>query len=349
MAGAIGLSGVGMRGKRELVSDLSAATGLTWLLEHTPRRPVLMILNYHRIGDPNATEYDPGLFSCTAGEFDWQIAYLKRRYRMTTLDEVLGLLSGEGLLTEPRVLITFDDGYIDNYQLAYPVLRRHGVQGVFFLPTGFVGTSRVPWWDEIAYMVKRSRRTRFHLDYPQPQDFDLDVGGIATSIRNILRLYKQPAMRDATRFVEQLERACDSARPGNDAQRCFLDWNEAREMQQGGMAFGSHTHNHEILSKLPVQGQLEELRVSRETLQKELGRNIDTLAYPVGARDTFSEETVSALRQAKYRAAFSFYGGFNAAGSIAPFDVRRCGVDQQSRKRLRLQTAIGSHAGNMWF
>jgi peptidoglycan/xylan/chitin deacetylase (PgdA/CDA1 family) len=268
---------------------------------------------------------------------------------MATLDEVVGLLSGAERLTEPRILITFDDGYMDNFQLAYPILRRHGVQGVFFLPTGFAGTGRIPWWDEIAYIVKHSRRTRFRLEYPQPQDFDLEAEGIARSLMYILRLYKQPAMRDASRFVEQLEQACDSSRPGPGAQRCFLDWNEAREMQQGGMAFGSHTHSHEILSKLPAESQLQELRVSREILERELGRPIDTLAYPVGARDTFSAETISALRQANYRAAFSFYTGFNSAGSIAPFDIRRCGVDQQSRKRLRLQTALGSRAGNVWF
>src|ERR1035438_1146835 len=100
---------------------------------------------------------------------------------------------------------------------------------------------------------------------------------------------------------------------------------------------------------VPADRQLKELRLSREILEKELGRPIDTLAYPVGARDTFSAETINALRQAKYSAAFSFYTGFNTAGSIAPFDIRRCGVDQQSRKRLRLQTALGSRAGNVWF
>ena len=112
-----------MRGKRELISDLCAATRATWLLDHIPHRPVLMVLNYHRIGDKDATEYDSGLFSCTAQEFDWQIGYLKSRFRMATLDDVRGLLSGAGPLTEPRVLITFDDGYIDNFQLAYLLAR----------------------------------------------------------------------------------------------------------------------------------------------------------------------------------------------------------------------------------
>jgi peptidoglycan/xylan/chitin deacetylase (PgdA/CDA1 family) len=337
-----------IRGKRDLVAAACAGTGVTWLLEKLPRQPVLMILNYHRIGDPDATEYDSGTFSCTAAEFDWQLGYLKHHYRMTTLDAVLGLLTDDGRLTEPRVLITFDDGYIDNYQQAFPVLRRHGVQGVFFLPTAFTGTSRIPWWDAIAYIVKRSRQTRFRLEYPQAEEFDLATDGAARCIMRVLNLYKQPAMRDHDRFVEELERACESSRPGGNTERCFLDWNEAREMQQGGMAFGSHTHNHEILSKLPASQQFEELRRSREILEGELKQNIDTLAYPVGARHTFSAETVEALRQAKYRAAFSFYSGFNKAGSMAPFDIRRCGVDRQSRRRLRLQTALGSLTG-LWF
>jgi peptidoglycan/xylan/chitin deacetylase (PgdA/CDA1 family) len=120
-------------------------------------------------------------------------------------------------------------------------------------------------------------------------------------------------------------------------------------MVQGGMAFGSHTHNHEILSKQTAAAQLEELTVSRRILEAELKQSVDTLAYPVGARDTFSPDTVAALKQAKYRAAFSFYTGFNLAGSMTPFDIRRCGVDQQARSRLRLQTAVGALAGNVWF
>jgi peptidoglycan/xylan/chitin deacetylase (PgdA/CDA1 family) len=338
-----------MQGKRELISTLCAATGATWLFERIARRPVLLVLNYHRIGDKNAAPYDPGIFSCTAEEFDWQISYLKRHFRMATLDGVTGLISGGRPLAEPTVLITFDDGYLDNYQVAFPVLRRHGVQGVFFLPTSFTGTSRIPWWDEVAYIVKQGRKRQFCLEYPRQQNFDIEKEGVERSIMRILRLYKEPEMREHGRFVEQLERACDSSRPGPGAQRCFLNWNEAREMQQGGMAFGSHTHSHEILSKLDAEEQLAELTTSRQIMEAELGRKIDTLAYPVGGRDTFSETTLNALRQAQYRAAFSFYTGFNTAGSIAPFDVQRCGVDQQSRQRLRLQGAIASHGGSVWF
>jgi peptidoglycan/xylan/chitin deacetylase (PgdA/CDA1 family) len=337
-----------MRGKREALTRIAAGIGFTRLLESMPKRPILTILNYHRIGNALDTPYDSGTFSATALEFDWQIDYLKRRYRVLTLQEALALTAG-AKLTEPAVLITFDDGYIDNYQVAFPVLRRHGAQAVFFLPTAFIGAERIPWWDVIAYVVKRSKTTRISLSYPENKIFDLERDGERRTIMLILRLYKQPAMQDHDRFLEDLERACESSRPRADAQRCFLNWDEAREMTRHGMAFGSHTHSHELLSKLSAERQQDELARSREIIERELRVNIDTLAYPVGARHTFTPTTVEMARKTGYRAAFSFYGGFNKPGTIQPFDICRQGIDGQSLPRFRLQTSLGYATARHWF
>ena len=319
---------------------------MTRLLEAVPKRQVLMILNYHRIGTADDTAYDSGVFSCTKQEFEWQIAYLKRFYRMATLEQIMQMLEGAALL-EPAVLITFDDGYVDNHQVAFPILRHHGVQAVFFVPTAFVGTGRLPWGDVIAYIVKRSRKVRISLRHPEPIVFDLAKEGIDRCIMQILRLHKQPSMQDQNGFIDELEEACESSRP-HDTRR-FLNWDEAREMQQAGMAFGSHTHTHEILSELPRERQLEELVVSREILQHELRSSVETLAYPIGKPTTFSEDTVAALRQAGYRAAFSHYGGFNRPGMMQQFNICRFAIDGQSEARLRLQTSLGTLTGSLWF
>jgi peptidoglycan/xylan/chitin deacetylase (PgdA/CDA1 family) len=119
-----------------------------------------------------------------------------------------------------------------------------------------------------------------------------------------------------------------------------LNWDEAREMQVGGMCFGSHTHTHEILSKRPYAQQLEELLTSRRIIEGELGRTIDTLAYPVGQPETFTEETFRALKEARYSTAFSFYAGVNIPGKIQPYNVLRGGVDGEDRSVMRLRTAL---------
>ena len=161
-----------MRGKRELLASFSSRTGLTRVLETLPHRRALIILNYHRIGNADETPFDSGVFSATAEQFDLQIAYLKRRFHIASLEEVFAMMDGD-TPQATSVLITFDDGYRDNYTLAFPILRSNGVQAVFFLPTAFIGTGKLPWWDIIAYIIKRSVKSRIHLEYPEPVDFEL--------------------------------------------------------------------------------------------------------------------------------------------------------------------------------
>jgi len=300
-----------------------------------------MVLNYHRIGDSSETPYDSGTFSASADEFDAQITYLKRRFHMIGLEEACEIVAGRQAPAGTSILITFDDGYLDNYTVAFQILRSHNVPACFFLPTAFVGTGTVPWWDGIAYIIKQSKNRVIRLQYPQPVTFDLEHEGVSQTIIQILELYKSPDMRDQERFLSGLEDACGTQRPQINSHRRFLSWDEAREMQQAGMSFGSHTHTHEILSKLLPEQQEEELRVSRETMEKQLARPVRVLAYPVGERNTFSQDTtMRLLDRTGYTAAFSHYGGVNLPGKTRQFDVRRNGVVRQSHPHFRLQTAI---------
>jgi len=334
--------------KRNLVAKVFGAAGITRGLESMTGGKTLIVLNYHRIGNALESQYDPGVFSATGEEFDWQISHLKRRFYMTTLDEAVDMACGD-VPVRSSVLITFDDGYLDNYSLAFPILRSHDVQGVFFLPTSFVGINHIPWWDVIAYIIKNSRKDIVRLQYPECIEFDLKREGVSMVIMRTLQLYKKPAMKLHNRFICGLEEACETSAPSPNAERCFMNWVEAREMQEGGMAFGSHTHTHQILSKLSVEQQREEAFRSREVLEMQLNRHIDVLAYPVGGRNTFTPETIEAVKSSGYRAAFSFYGGFNRQGEIQPFNIRRVGVGPQSRSRFRMKMALGALTGRRWF
>ena len=334
--------------KRGLVAKVSARLGVTRMLEGMPKQDVLIVLNYHRIGNASESPYDPGVFSATAEEFERQINYLNRRYYLTNLDEAVAMVTGSTPL-RASVLITFDDGYLDNYSLAFPVLRSHGAQAVFFLTTSFVGTSHVPWWDVIAYIIKNSSKELIQLQYPERIEFDLRRQRLDEVIMRTLQLYKRPDVKLQERFIQELETACESSAPSSNAARCFMNWQEAREMQQGGMAFGSHTHTHEILSKLPAERQLAEVCQSRELMEMQLNRRVDVLAYPVGGRNCFTPETIEVLRSCGYRAAFSYYGGFNRPGEIHPFNIYRVGVGPQSQSRFRLKMALSALTGTRWF
>ena len=329
-----------MHGKKNIIARLSARAGITRLIEALRARPSLLILNYHRIGDAEKTLYESGTFSCTAAEFDWQVGHLKRHFPIVSLEGAVDIVHGRAATPRTSLFITFDDGYRDNFDAAFPILRAHGVSATFFLPTAFIGTDRLPWWDVIAVIVKNSAKSRIALAFPETAEFDLTPRRRAESIMAILDLFKRSPSADAEKFIGELEAACGFKRPSGDAGRSFMNWDEAREMQAGGMGFGSHSHTHEILSKLPYEKQLEQLTVSRRILESELGRPIDTLAYPDGQRETFNEETFRALTNAGYSTAFSFYSGVNIPGKIRPYDVLRVGVDGDERPSFRLRIAL---------
>jgi hypothetical protein len=122
--------GLTFGGKRELLARGLLWSGASFLLSQLPARDSLLVLNYHRIGNAEDDLFDPGVFSATAEQFDYQIAYLKRRLSLVTLDEALAFVDGtiKEKTRRCRVLMTFDDGYLDNYEIAYPILRSHGAR-----------------------------------------------------------------------------------------------------------------------------------------------------------------------------------------------------------------------------
>jgi peptidoglycan/xylan/chitin deacetylase (PgdA/CDA1 family) len=283
----------------------------------------LLVLAHHRIGDPRLCPYSADLFSTTPEGLAAQVRLLRRWSRLVTLEEVTECYSVGRLPAEPAVLLTFDDVYRDNYTEAFPILREARVPAAFFVPTGLIERGHIPWWDRIAYAVKHS-----HVDECRiGEQFDLRLGALLSRPHetelHALRYYKSIRGVDKERFVELLEEATGAgALEQPQRPELFATWAELREMAEGGMTLASHTHTHRLLGHLPYREQLEELVRSRAILRERTGVDSQALAYPVGHRTHFNDETRQALRDAGYRLAFSHYGGWNRTASD-PFDIRR--------------------------
>lgn len=336
--------------KRNLCAKATSALGVLRMVELAARRDCLLVLNYHRVGSPGFTEFDEAVYSATGEEFEHQVSYLRRRFTVLTLEEVVEIARSSKPFRGPGILITFDDGYIDNYQVAFPILRSLQVQGTFFLVSNYLNDPIVPWWDQIAYAIRNSQQKRLRLTYPQTIELPLSNGNRAETIRRVLSFYKSPRTEDTSRFLEEVKAACQPYRELSASTRLFLNADEAREMVRGGMAIGSHTRSHQILSKLSRERQFEEVAQSRTDLMRELGVSIEAFSYPVGGNNTFNEDSRSALQEAGYRLAFSFYGGLNPGKITDAFDIKRFGVDHGNPlDRFRLQIAGGIFTNGHWF
>lgn len=321
-----------MPNKRDFLARCLRNFGVLWLLERARRRPGLLVITHHRIGDPTASAYYEPVFSASPTAFREQVCYLRDHFRVVTLTEVE---SGTAL-NEPSVLIAFDDGYRDNFDTAYPILKELGVPATFFIPTTFFEKPRLPWWDHTAYVLKQTARDRIVLDWPMPMSIELTSGHRselasgghrAAAIWSVVLLYLASKLDDEARFRAHLEDraevAVDEAALGPEL---FMTWDQVRLLAQSGMAIGSHSHSHRRMASLSEEQQREELMTSKQILEHELGFEVRSVAYPFGWEGAYNELTKQQARAAGYHLGFSAQTGLNEPGRWDPFAICRVGI-----------------------
>ena len=130
-----------------------------------------------------------------------EVLHLRDRFHLIGLDELTVLADSGFAVERPTALITFDDGYRDNFDTAVPILEELGVPATFFIPTGFLQSPRLPWWDHVAHVLKRSMEARVVLDWPNPSTSFLGQGNHQRAIMAVIGLYLDGKVGDELRFV----------------------------------------------------------------------------------------------------------------------------------------------------
>lgn len=292
----------------------------------------IVTLNYHRIGDLTQTPIDPGVFSATADQFEEQLKYLKSNCDVIGVSDIAEALRPGS--NRRCVLITFDDGYVDNYEVAFPILQQVDLPAVIFLTTDYLDKRVVSWWDEIAWIVKNSRKSELKL----PESWQIEILRLDNEYQRpaILRLLRLAKSLDSEMLQQLLNDIADVAStgraPGNSETAPWLTWEMVREMHRGGIDFGGHTVSHPVLSTCTCEQQRMEIVQSKQRIEQELGVPITVFSYPIGQPWSFNADSVRLAREAGYRNAFSFYPGYSTCGSDR-FDMRRVAVEP----RIQLQ------------
>jgi len=287
----------------------------------------LYCFNYHRIGYATSTEFDRGVFSCSPENLERHLIILRERFEIVDLNRMQFYLKHPSAVKRPLALLTFDDGYRDNWQIAFPILRRYETPAVFFIPTSFVGTEKIPWWDELAWLLRKCRKQV--LRFPGTTvELRLSPDRLEDSIRLALRLARQGVGSSMEELLFRVAESSGVVRPVLSASdRLFMDWEEVRDLASAGMDIGSHTHSHEMLARLPSDVQTEELKRSKEILEGQLKKYVTVLAYPFGGRNSYTKETQRLARELGYKMAFNYVGGVNRLPILNLFEIGRLAVD----------------------
>ena len=188
-------------------------------------RNLSVILNYHSVHPAHESSTRPE-------DFLAQMTYLKANFSVISLAEFLDARTSHRELPAKTTMVTFDDGYMNNYEHAFPILKKLDLPATIFLTTGFV-------------------------------DGEVDI------------------TRGWTDYC------------GLD----HLGWKQVEEMHEAGVFFGAHTHNHPILSTIPVREAEEEIVRSKEVLEEKLHHEVKHFAYPLGQPHTFNSSIVELLKK----------------------------------------------------
>lgn len=266
----------------------------------------VQILLYHRVNDLQ-DPYFPGIPSRV---FEQQMEFLAEHFRLCSLESALDQLD-QNDVPPNLVVVTFDDGYRDNFTQAFPILKKYGVPATIFLTTGAMNDGPCLWFDRV-FEAFRETKERALYGYGIPKrDYTLVTQDQKLSaLTSVLKFLRSVGEDDKWTWVRIL---CDRLRveekvvcPG-----LMLRWEDVRLMARNGISFGAHTVHHPILTRVTAQQLREEVVHSKTAIERELGRSVTSFAYPNGAAEDFDESTKQVLREAGYRCAVTTIRGTN--------------------------------------
>lgn len=312
--------------KRVAEYAVAATAPATWHV----RKPSLLVLMYHRVlpaNHPDRATEQPGMF-VSPETLRMHVDYLKHAFTLVHLDDWIADARASRALPRLACAVTFDDGWRDNYEHAFPVLREWQVPATIFLVSDLVGTRYSFWPNGLARALSSGEQGLATLP-------DWLVRLVPPRTQGALTMAQIDSVIDACkreRSDEEMMAALQDVAPSRAgaADRDLMSWDEVRHMQSSGLVrFGSHTRRHTRLSTLSDAQQLrDEIVASREIIADQLGTLPRTFCYPNG--DT-SKEAVGLVRQNYLGAVTTQRGWHDPAGDA--WTIRRVGVHEDITRR----------------
>lgn len=288
-------------------------------------RNVLRILAYHRVGQPEAEtgRLHPDLLSASPDMFARQMHFLSAHYHVVSLDELLYSLAYNRPLPPRSVMVTFDDGYRDFLDTAWPVLQSLRVPAILFVVTGYLsGGGRLFWWDQLYQAVSQTKCEELRI--PSVGVWSLRGPeqrrkAVAEIERYVKKINHHQAMSLVTEILESL-----AVLP--KAEGTMLTWQDVRHLSASGLYIGAHTRSHPILSRVTLEEARNEIISSQQDLYRELGQTWPVFAYPVGRSPDLRPELASILHEEGFQAAVTLIPGHNLLGHTHPLRFKRVNI-----------------------
>lgn len=260
----------------------------------------LYISMYHYTRDLKHSRY-PEIKGLDVNLFREQIAFIKSNFNIVTMEQVLEAISTKEKLPEKALLLTFDDGYADNYTVAMPVLEEYGVQGSFFIPGKTFTTHQLLDVNKIHYVLASANIYNLVEDLKKETDYYRGQEFQYASTEELFAKYAVASRFDIkeTVFVKQMLQTVLPEKLRNIissklfakyvgiteeqlAYELYMSEEQIRTMKRHGMFIGIHGYDHYWLGNLPVEQMENDISLALDALDEFVDRKQWVMNYPYG-------------------------------------------------------------------
>ena len=285
--------------------------------------PKVIILLYHRITD---SAFDPQLLNVKPNNLAKHLSILLKNYRVLSLRELVFRLR-TGFLPDRGIVISFDDGYADNYYKALPLLKYFRVPATIFVTGNYIHNKNIFWWDELAHiflltenlpqMLKFSLHDKEYVWKFQQEvterDMSIDwnvsmhrnIGTRELAYLDISSLFRILDHDTIERIMNNIREWAGDSKYNKHDDRALNEEELLSLVDDGLIEIGAHTMTHARLSSLCPADQWKEIVDCKKILEIIIKKEIISFAYPFGKKEDYTNVSRKLVKKAGFKCACS--------------------------------------------
>lgn len=326
---------------KKLIASILYYSGLLHAYSYFKLKDKAVVLMYHRVlpDNKNTISFTHDSIIVHTDTFKKHMAFLKKNFNLLDINTFSNHIINNISFKDKSCLITFDDGWSDNYKHAFPILKKMDVSALIFLPTDYIGTGQMFWPERLSFLLfnacKNYNANKSILDSIglnlQQVEHDEDIKSV---ISNYVRNLKGKPYATINSVIESLEShlSHNKSMPDNNTVDSFINWNQAAEMLNNKVFFGSHTLSHRILTIINTSEVDTEVSQSKNIIESKLAAKIKSFAYPNG---NYNNEVRERVINSGYDISFSTETGAVSCNDD-PYTIHRMNIDELSTHSIPL-------------
>ncbi|MGB0664490.1 MAG: polysaccharide deacetylase family protein [Pontibacterium sp.] len=309
---------------KNLIIEAFGYGSIPKLLQRLLKRNGVSILAYHSIVETPLPFGDWCFLDVT--EFEKQIAYLSKHFKIVHIDEAVEALQADNIKT-PLAVITFDDGYRNNLTKALPILQKYNAPATIYLVTEKIATHQALWFSYLIQAFEKTKKNQItwnnHFYSLATQE---DKKKACTSIQQEIKWMNGERTIEAIQNIAKLLKVELEWTVEDNSAHSILNISDIKALQKSGLiTFGAHSHDHTVLAQLSKEQQQAQIHRSKACIESITGTPCEHFAYPNGGSGDFSQTTVSLLKDNGFRTAVTMLTG-NNIDLTYPYHLNRYGI-----------------------